>query len=91
MESHIAARTEENIRAGMTPEEARRHGPPAVRGCGDDSGRLPRRRGPAIRENLLWMMRYAVRVLRKISRLHGRAFTHADAGDWARTSSSSEC
>ena len=25
IESHIAARTEENIRAGMTPEEARRH------------------------------------------------------------------
>ena len=25
MESRLAAQTEENIRAGMTPEEARRH------------------------------------------------------------------
>ena len=65
MESHIAAQTEENIRAGMTPEEARRH------------ARLKFGAIEAVRENyhaeeglpfleiLLQDVRYAFRVLRK--------------------------
>jgi len=48
MESHIAARTEENIRAGMTPRStpSRRLQFGGVETIRDG---LPRRRGPAIR------------------------------------------
>jgi predicted permease len=65
MGSHIATQTEENIRAGMTPEEARRH------------ARLKFGAVEAVRENyhveeglpfvesLLLDVRYALRVLRK--------------------------
>jgi predicted permease len=65
MESHIAARTEESIRAGMTPEEARRHarlqfgGVETIRDDYHDEEGLPSV------ENLLLDVRYAVRVLRK--------------------------
>src|ERR1039457_6324503 len=65
IESHIASQTEENIRAGMAPKEARRH------------ARLKFGAGEAVREdyhaeeglpfveNLLLDVRYALRVLRK--------------------------
>jgi len=65
IESHIATQTEENLRAGMTPGEARRH------------ARLKFRSVVAVREgyhaeqslpfveNLLLDVRYALRVLRK--------------------------
>jgi len=65
MESHIAARTEENIRAGMTPGEARRQARlqfgavEAVREEYHDQEGLP------FVENLLRDARYAFRVLRK--------------------------
>src|SRR5580658_492696 len=65
MESHIAAQTEENIHAGMTPQEARRQarlkfGPvEAVREDYHAEASLP------FLENLLLDLRYALRVLRK--------------------------
>jgi predicted permease len=65
IESHIAAQTEENILAGMTPEEARPHarlkfGPvEAVREDYNAEQGLP------FVENLLLDVRYALRVLRK--------------------------
>src|SRR5271169_922091 len=49
IESHGATEAEENIRAGMTPEEARRHA----------------EEGLPFVENLLLDVRYALRVLRK--------------------------
>ncbi len=64
-ESHIAAQTEENIRAGMTPEEARRHARlkfgamEAVRNAYRAEDGLP------MVEDLLLDVRYALRVLRK--------------------------
>jgi predicted permease len=65
MESHIANQTEANIRAGMTPQDARRHARlkfgsvVAVReGYRAEAG-LP------FMENLLLDVRYALRVLRK--------------------------
>src|ERR1019366_9103513 len=65
IESHIATQTEENIRAGMTPEEGRRQARlkfgavDAVReDCHGEEG-LP------FVENLLLDVRYALRVLRK--------------------------
>ncbi len=65
MESHIATQTEENIRAGMTPDEARRHARlkfGAVEAIREDyhaEESLP------FVENLLLDVRYALRVLRK--------------------------
>src|ERR1700733_5029453 len=65
MESHIASQTEENIRAGMTREEARRHarlkfGP--VEAVREHS---PAEEGLPFLETLLMDIRYAWRVLRK--------------------------
>jgi predicted permease len=65
MESHIAAQTEENIRAGMTGEEARRRArlkfgaAEAVREAYHAEEGLP------FLETLLLDVRYALRVLRK--------------------------
>jgi len=65
MESHIATQTEENIRAGMTPEEARRHARlrfGAVEAIRED---YHAEEGLPFVENLLLDVRYALRVLRK--------------------------
>ncbi len=65
IESHIAAQTEENIRAGMTPEEARRHARlkfGAVAAIRED---YHAEEGLPFVENLLLDVRYALRVLRK--------------------------
>jgi predicted permease len=65
VESHLAAATEENIRAGMTPSEARRQARlqfgavDAIREDYRDEEGLP------FLENLLLDIRYAFRVLRK--------------------------
>lgn len=65
MASHLAAQTEENIRAGMAPEEARRHARlrfgavEAIREEYQAEGGLP------FIENLLLDVGYALRVLRK--------------------------
>src|SRR5580693_7009775 len=63
--SHIATQTEENIRAGMTPEEARRHARlkfGAVEAVRED---YHAEEGLPFLENLLLDVRYALRVLRK--------------------------
>jgi len=65
IESHIAAQTEENIRAGMTPQEARRHARlkfGAVEAIRED---YHAEEGLPFVENLLLDVRYAVRVLGK--------------------------
>jgi predicted permease len=65
MESHIAAQTEENIRAGMIPDEARRHARlkfGAVEAIRED---YHAEEGLPFVENLLLDVRYALRVLRK--------------------------
>jgi len=65
MQEHIAAQTEENLRAGMTPEEARRQAclklgaMEAVREEYQTEKSLP------LLEHLLLDLRYAVRVLRR--------------------------
>ncbi len=65
IESHLATQTQENIRAGMTPGQARRHARlkfgavEAVRGNYHAEHSLP------FVENLLLDVRYALRVLRK--------------------------
>ena len=65
IESHIATQTEENIRAGMTPGEARRHARlkfGAVEAIRED---YRAEEGLPFVENLLLDVRYALRVLRK--------------------------
>lgn len=65
MQEHIAAQTEENLRAGMTPEEARHQAclklgaMEAVREEYQTEKSLP------LLEHLLLDLRYAVRVLRR--------------------------
>ena len=48
MEEHLALQTEENLRAGMTPAEARRAGGAEVRRGGDSERGLPRGAGAAV-------------------------------------------
>jgi len=65
IESHLATQTEENIRAGMTPEEAHRHARlkfGAVETIRED---YHAEEGLPFLENLLLDVRYALRVLRK--------------------------
>ncbi len=65
VESHIATQTEENIRAGMTPDEARRHARlkfGAMQAVRQD---YHAEEGLPFMENLLLDVRYALRVLRK--------------------------
>ncbi len=65
MESHIASQTEENIRAGLTEEESRRHARMkfgAVEAVRED---YRVEEGLPFLENLLLDVRYALRVLRK--------------------------
>jgi predicted permease len=65
MEAHLALQTEENLRAGMTPSEARRQarlkfgGAEAIREAWRDERSLP------FLENLLLDVRYGLRVLRR--------------------------
>jgi predicted permease len=65
MESHIAAQTEENIRAGMTPKEARRHARLKFGAMEAVRENYHAEKGLPFVENLLLDVRYALRVLRK--------------------------
>src|ERR1700716_1070591 len=65
IESHIAAQTEENIRAGMTPEEARRHALLKFGAVESVRENYHAEEGLPFLEILLQDVRYAFRVLRK--------------------------
>jgi len=65
MESHIATQTEENIRAGMTPEEARRHARLKFGSVVEVREDCHAEEGLPFAENLLLDVRYAVRLIRK--------------------------
>jgi len=65
IESHMATQTEENIRAGMTPEEARRHARLKFGAVEAVREGYRAEEGLPFVENLLLDVRYALRVLRK--------------------------
>jgi predicted permease len=63
--SHLAALAEENMRAGMTPEEARRHARLKFGGVASLRDDYHDQEGLPFVENLLRDVRYALRLLRK--------------------------
>lgn len=65
MESHLALHVSDNLRAGMTPEEARRQALLALGGIEQTKEAYRDRRGVPFVENLLQDIRYALRGLRR--------------------------
>jgi hypothetical protein len=65
IESHIATQTEENIRTGMTPKEARRQARLSFGAIEAIRENYHAEKGLPFIENLLLDIRYALRVLRK--------------------------
>src|ERR1700728_278132 len=65
MESHLAAQTEENVRAGMTPEEARRQARLKLGAMEAVREEYQAEKSLPLLENLLLDLRYALRVLRR--------------------------
>ncbi len=65
MESHLAAQAEENLRAGMTEEDARRHARLTFGSVEVVRERYHAEEGLPFLENLLFDCRYALRVLRQ--------------------------
>jgi predicted permease len=63
--SHLEMHIEENLRAGMTPEEARRNALLKLGGIEQTKESVRDRRGIPLLETLLQDMRFALRMLRK--------------------------
>src|SRR6201987_573853 len=65
MEGHVAMQAEENVRAGMTPVEARREAILTVGGVEAIREQYHEEEGLPLLEHLLYDFRYALRQLRK--------------------------
>jgi hypothetical protein len=65
MDSHLQMHTEDNLRAGMTPEEARRNALIKLGGVAQTQENYRERRGMPALETLLQDLRFGVRMLRK--------------------------
>ena len=65
MQEHLAAQTEENLRAGMTPEEARRQARLKLGAMEAVREEYQAEKSLPLLEHLLLDLRYAVRVLRR--------------------------
>jgi predicted permease len=65
MESHLQLHIEENLRSGMTPEEARRQALIKLGGMEQVKEKYRERRGLPLLETLMQDLRYALRLLRK--------------------------
>src|SRR5689334_9731153 len=65
LEAHIEMQAEENVRSGMTPEEARRQAIIKLGGVEAAKEKYRERRGVPAVENLLRYLRYALRTLRR--------------------------
>jgi predicted permease len=67
LESHLQLHVDENLRAGMTPEEARRHALLALGGVQQTKEGYRDRRGLPMLEAILQDVRFGLRMLRKNS------------------------
>ncbi len=82
VETHVALLTEENLRAGLSPVEARRQallkfgGVEAIKEDYRDQQSLP------FLETLLQDTRHALRRLRKNSGIHAYHYVNAGPGNW---------
>src|ERR1700677_3898715 len=65
MEGHVAMQAEENVRAGMTPVEARRQAILTVGGVEAIREQYHEEEGLPLLESLLYDFRYALRQLRR--------------------------
>ena len=65
LESHLQMHIEDNLRSGMTPQEARRHALIRLGGDRADERGIPRPARAAMLENLMQDLRYGFRVLLK--------------------------
>ena len=65
LESHLAFHVEDNLRAGMTPEEARRDALLKLGGLESVKEQVRERRGVPVLEHLARDLRFGVRMLRK--------------------------
>ena len=65
LESHLAAQTEENVRSGMTPEEARRQARVKLGAMEAVREEYQAEKSLPLLENLILDLRYTVRVLRR--------------------------
>ena len=65
LESHLAAQTEENLRSGMTPEEARRQARVKLGAMEAVREEYQAEKSLPLLENLILDLRYTVRVLRR--------------------------
>jgi predicted permease len=65
LESHLAMHIEDNLRAGMSPREARRHALVKLGGLTQTKEECRRRRGFPVLQDLWQDLRYGVRILAK--------------------------
>ena len=78
LDSHIQMHTEENLRSGMTPEEARRQAIIKMGGIVSTKEACREQRGLPVLESLWHDVRYGLRVLRRNPGFRG--YRHPDAG-----------
>src|SRR5260370_40421368 len=64
LESHLALHIEENLRAGMSPEEARRQAILRLGGLGQTKENYRDQQGVPVLETLFQDVRYGLRILR---------------------------
>ncbi len=72
LESHLQFHIEDNLRAGMSPEEARRQALIKLGGLEQTKESVRAQRVFPWLDSLLQDTRFALRMLRRISRLHRR-------------------
>src|SRR5687767_9175114 len=90
LESHIQLHIDDNVRAGMSPTEARRQALLTLGGVDQTKERYRDRRGVPIVENLIRDIRYAMRRLRRAPGFTCAAVVMVALGVGANTSTFSQ-
>ena len=84
LESHIQLHMEDNLRAGMTPEEARRDALISLGGVESVKEAYRDQRGVPWLETMIRDLRYGARMLWKNPGFHRRGRAHARARHWGK-------